>query len=465
MRWLLVKDLRILQRSPLLVGLLVIYPVVIAVLIGFALSRGPDKPEVAFYNGLSEGADGRAGRRGDRPAPRGQPPVRRDRPGARGQPRGGDPEGARRRRAGRADHPRRPRLEPAVDARARRRSRSSTTPRTRPRRQFVENTIEAQVQHANAALTKRIAEEALDLLDLIVRRRRSTASSGQDFDVLGLAARRAHPRPRRARTCRRARRSATSSTRCFAFASWRAENLAFSDEVLGVVGEPIRVEGHALEGGSTSLSAFAVALAAAVSLMFITLLLAAGLLALRARGERLRAARARARVAHRRCWRRRPALAAVCSTRRLPADAGRPGPVRRPRLGPAAALAAGAGGGALAFAALGLAIGALDARGAGRLAARLHALAAAGLPRARALGRGGAGAVRRDPGDLRRVPVQARARRPRRGAQRRRATWPARCCTWACSRWLSARSAASACAASPSCAARSSPCAADRRSH
>src|SRR5688572_16246061 len=54
-RWLLVKDLRILRRSPLLVGLLVVYPVVIAVLIGFALSRGPDKPEVAFYNGLSEG--------------------------------------------------------------------------------------------------------------------------------------------------------------------------------------------------------------------------------------------------------------------------------------------------------------------------------------------------------------------------------------------------------------------------
>ena len=52
MRWLLIKDLRILRRSPLLVALLVLYPIVIAVLIGFALSRGPDKPEVAFYNGL-----------------------------------------------------------------------------------------------------------------------------------------------------------------------------------------------------------------------------------------------------------------------------------------------------------------------------------------------------------------------------------------------------------------------------
>ena len=50
MRWLLVKDLQILRRSPLLVALLVIYPVVIAVLFGFALSGGPEKPRVAFAN-------------------------------------------------------------------------------------------------------------------------------------------------------------------------------------------------------------------------------------------------------------------------------------------------------------------------------------------------------------------------------------------------------------------------------
>ena len=45
MRWLLLKDLQILRRSPLLVALLVIYPVVIAVLFGLALSGGPDKPQ------------------------------------------------------------------------------------------------------------------------------------------------------------------------------------------------------------------------------------------------------------------------------------------------------------------------------------------------------------------------------------------------------------------------------------
>src|SRR5436190_16790938 len=50
MRWLLVKDMQILRRSPLLVALLVVYPIVIALLIGFALSRGPQKPRVAFLN-------------------------------------------------------------------------------------------------------------------------------------------------------------------------------------------------------------------------------------------------------------------------------------------------------------------------------------------------------------------------------------------------------------------------------
>src|SRR5439155_11075053 len=54
-RWLLVKDLQILRRSPLLVALLVLYPVVVAVLIGLALSRGPERPKVAFVNEVPKG--------------------------------------------------------------------------------------------------------------------------------------------------------------------------------------------------------------------------------------------------------------------------------------------------------------------------------------------------------------------------------------------------------------------------
>jgi len=49
-RWLLIKDLQILRRSPLLVGLLIVYPIAIALMIGFALSSPPSKPTVAFYN-------------------------------------------------------------------------------------------------------------------------------------------------------------------------------------------------------------------------------------------------------------------------------------------------------------------------------------------------------------------------------------------------------------------------------
>ena len=55
MRWLLIKDLQILRRSPLLVGLLIVYPIAIALMIGFALSSPPGKPKVAFYDQVPPG--------------------------------------------------------------------------------------------------------------------------------------------------------------------------------------------------------------------------------------------------------------------------------------------------------------------------------------------------------------------------------------------------------------------------
>ncbi|HXS45870.1 MAG TPA: hypothetical protein VN756_00225, partial [Solirubrobacterales bacterium] len=56
MRWLLLKDLQILRRSPLQAGLLIAYPVLIALLIGFAISRDPGKPQIAFLNEIPSGA-------------------------------------------------------------------------------------------------------------------------------------------------------------------------------------------------------------------------------------------------------------------------------------------------------------------------------------------------------------------------------------------------------------------------
>ncbi len=49
-RPLVAKDARILRRSPLLVGLLVVYPLLVALLLGVALAGGPAKPTIALVD-------------------------------------------------------------------------------------------------------------------------------------------------------------------------------------------------------------------------------------------------------------------------------------------------------------------------------------------------------------------------------------------------------------------------------
>jgi ABC-2 type transport system permease protein len=179
------------------------------------------------------------------------------------------------------------------------------------KKEFVENTIEAQVQNANAALTKRVADEALQLLDLISEGGRYSFL-GQDFDVLGLA--------RAERILSKEREGLPSGSperaqldEVIDFAQLARQNLAFSDDVLAVVGEPIRVRAHVLEGGSTSLNAFAVALAASVSLMFVTLLLAAGMLAVE-REENAFTRLVRGLVSRTALLAEKAGLAALCSS-------------------------------------------------------------------------------------------------------------------------------------------------------
>ena len=356
MRWLLLKDLRILRRSPLLVALLVLYPIVIAVLIGFALSRGPDKPEVAFYNAVPPLAD-EVELGGERIDLTQQAqvlfdaidPVRvKSRAEAIRKVKDGDVLGAL-----------------VIPADITRKLESGFQPGTvevfynaedPAKRRFVENTIRSQVQTANAALTKRIAEEALQLLELI-RSGGEYSFLGQEFDVLGLE--------RSERILREARRTLPPGAgvgaeieRVIAFSRLARDNLAFSDDVLAVVGEPIKVDATVVSGGTTSLSSFAVALAAAVSLMFITVLLAAGALALE-REENAFPRLVRGLVSRNSLLLEKAALAAACSLAVcllmligiglfVDLDWG-----RLPLW--VAALAAGA----LAFAALGLAIGAV----------------------------------------------------------------------------------------------------------
>ena len=356
MRWLLLKDLRILRRSPLLVSLLVLYPIVIAVLIGFALSRGPDKPEVAFYNGLAgQPAIVELGgeridltQEGSRLFEEIDPVPVDSRAEAIQKVRDGDVLGALIIPEDLASN-----LQSTLEPGTVEVFYNAEDP---AKKEFVENTIEAQVQRANAALTKRIAEEALELLNLISEGG-DYSFLGQDFDVLGLA--------RADRILAEAREELPPGSpareqldEVIEFGELARENLAFSDEVLAVVGEPIRVRASALEGGSTSLSAFAVALAASVSLMFITVLLAAGMLAIE-REENAFTRLVRGLVSRTALLAEKAGLATVCSSAVcllmlaglslfVDIDWG------RFPLWLVAVIA-----GALAFAALGLAIGAL----------------------------------------------------------------------------------------------------------
>ncbi len=278
MRWLLVKDVQILRRSPLLVALLVLYPIVISVLIGVALSRGPDKPEVAFYNGVPPDAAQLelGGERidlsdqADRLFDAIDPVVVDSREEAIQKVRDGDVLGALV-IPGDITDKLQSTLEPAT-------VEVFYNAEDPAKRRLVENTIRSQVQSANAALTRRIAKEALRLLELI-RSGGDFEFLGQDYEVLGLE--------ESAAILRRARGEVPPGSPLrrriddvIRFATLARENLSLSDEVLASVGQPIRVRSEVVEGGSTSLTSFAVAIAAAVSIMVITLLLAAGLLAL-----------------------------------------------------------------------------------------------------------------------------------------------------------------------------------------
>jgi len=278
MRWLLLKDLRILRRSPLLVALLVLYPVIIATLIGFALSRGPDKPQVAFVNEVPESANAieLGGERIDvtrqaGPLFRAIDPVRvKSREEAIAKVRSGDVLGAlvipedttQKLQTG---------LEPAT-------IEVFYNAEDPVKASYVRDTIKSQVADANRALTAKLSEVALGFLDLI-----STGGQysflGRDFDVLGLE------RSEQILTEAQADLPRGSPAReqidqVISFARLARENLGLSDDVLSSVGTPIRVDQTALDGGATPLSSFAVSIAVTVSLMFITLLLAAGVLAL-----------------------------------------------------------------------------------------------------------------------------------------------------------------------------------------
>jgi ABC-type transport system involved in cytochrome c biogenesis permease component len=356
MRHLARKDLQILRRSPLLVSLLVIYPLVVAVLIGLALSRGPDKPKVAFLNEVPPGQEtftlgGQkidASKYADRLFTSVEPIRVSSRAEAEEKVRSGEalaalivPADITRKLSSGLEQPQ---LEVIYNARDPVKAR------------FVEATIKARLADANAALSRRFTAVAGDYLDLLLRGG-SLTLFGRQLDVLGLAnAKRIVDGAIAGMPADDPNRRALEQVS--RFGKLAIDNLDLTDEVLRSVGEPVAVKRTTLAGRHTPLDAFAVAVAATVSLMFVTVFLAAGLLALE-REEHAYGRLVRGLVSRGALLTEKAGLAALCALVVSLLLVAGIGAFVALDWGNAPLWVAALAGGGIAFAALGVAIGAL----------------------------------------------------------------------------------------------------------
>jgi ABC-2 type transport system permease protein len=283
-RWLLLKDLQILRRSPLLVALLVLYPLLVALLVGVALSSGPSKPKVAFANLVPPGEAqiNLGGQRLDATTYASElfenvDPIRvRSREEAIAKVRSGEAVGA---------------LVIPEDTIQRLQAALALTGGDPPRvevyysaenalkRRYVQSTIESTLADANKALSDQVVKEAARYLGLIVTGGQIRLPIVGDVDILGL---------RNAQTIidgALARMPEDDPSRLpleqvSRFARLAAENLDVSQPILASISSPVDVQEKALGGSSASLDVFGIEVAVVLSLMVVALLLAAGMLAL-----------------------------------------------------------------------------------------------------------------------------------------------------------------------------------------
>jgi ABC-type multidrug transport system permease subunit len=283
-RWLLLKDLQILRRSPLLVVLLFAYAGLIGGTVGLAVSRPPVKPKVAFLNEVPESAnDVQLGSQtidASQYAARlfdSVDPIRvRTRAEAVAKVRDGQAQAALILPADITD-----KLQAAVNL-----SGTKERPTVEVlysaesplQTQAVESRIKSSVSDANRALSAKLTELAARYLGIVLRGG-TFSLLGRSFDVLGLQS---SKRVVDATLTRLPKGSPDRDAlqRVSRFAGLAADNLDLSESVLASIAAPLQVKRGVVRGKRTSLDAFGVALAATVSLMFVGILIAAGMLAL-----------------------------------------------------------------------------------------------------------------------------------------------------------------------------------------
>jgi ABC-2 type transport system permease protein len=278
MRWMLLKDLQILRRSKLLVGLLIVYPVAIALLIGFALSSGPDKPSLAFLNKIP--ANQQTIRLGNQKIDikaytnRLFDSVKRvdveNREQAVEQVRSGKVL------AGLI-------IPPNFTTLLSTGGLSSASVEViyngdALKQSFVRSTVESKLAEADAALARQITRVAGGYIDTIANGGKIDLA-GLHFDLIGLTKANGLLKSalKLAGNDRKLRDSIAPVQR---FAGLGVANIGRFKDVLATVERPVQVSQTVLSGRRTPLDTFAVALAVTVSLMFVCVLLASGLLAL-----------------------------------------------------------------------------------------------------------------------------------------------------------------------------------------
>jgi ABC-2 type transport system permease protein len=278
-RWLLLKDLQILRRSPLQAVLLVAYPILIAVLVGFAISRGPENPRVAFLNEVPPntridvgGAELPKANVKERICKRVECVFVSDRAEAEEKVESGDVLAA---------------LVLPYDLVDKINSLSTLTPgvpevevlvneENAVKAELVDDRITSLLAQANLTIARRIGAEGGRYLGLLVDGGQFSVL-GETVQILGL---RATARilegvtPALPPNLRPALEEVTE------FAAQARDNLDVAKPLIDRLAQPIEVNKVVVGGASPPLEIFAIAVAATLTLAFVVVLLVAGSLAL-----------------------------------------------------------------------------------------------------------------------------------------------------------------------------------------
>ena len=283
MRWLFVKDLQLLRRSPLITGLLIVYPIVLAVLIGLAISRGPEKPRVAFLNQIPPGGGLDLGANGgfSQDEARRQLCAKIDcvdvssRAEAVQKVKDGDVLGGL---ILPSDFIAKLEAELATNAAAPATVEVILNNDDPLKAQLVDDKISSLLTEANLVLSRKISDVAGQYEDILANGGDFTIPFlGQTVHILGLEA--------TERTLRQIEASLPPDQRAQVgqiadFAHLARQNLALANTLLASVRQPIAIDKQAVAGSIPPLDTFAVAVAAAITLLFVTVLLVSGSLAL-----------------------------------------------------------------------------------------------------------------------------------------------------------------------------------------